>query len=38
MLYFILKLVHVLGAATLFGTGLGIAFFMWMAHLTGKPH
>ena len=37
MLYFILKLVHVLGAATLFGTGLGIAFFMWMAHLTGKP-
>ena len=27
-----LKLVHVLGAAVLFGTGLGIAFFMWMAH------
>src|SRR5436190_9657739 len=37
MLYFTLKLVHVLGAATLFGTGAGIAFFMWMAHLTGKP-
>ena len=30
-----LKLVHVLGAAVLFGTGMGIAFFMWMAHLTG---
>jgi uncharacterized membrane protein len=37
MLYFLLKLVHILGAATLFGTGLGIAFFMWMAHLTGRP-
>src|SRR5436189_6434498 len=37
MLYYTLKLVHVLGAATLFGTGAGIAFFMWMAHLTGKP-
>lgn len=30
-----LKLVHLLGAAVLFGTGLGIAFFMWMAHRTG---
>ena len=30
-----LKLIHVLGAAVLFGTGLGIAFFMWMAHRTG---
>lgn len=33
-LYLTLKLVHVLGAAVLFGTGLGIAFFMWMAHRT----
>jgi uncharacterized membrane protein len=32
-----LNLIHVLGAAVLFGTGLGIAFFMWMAHLTGDP-
>jgi uncharacterized membrane protein len=32
-----LKLVHVLGAAVLFGTGLGIAFFMWMAHRTREP-
>ena len=29
-----LKLIHVLGATVLFGTGLGIAFFMWMAHRT----
>jgi uncharacterized membrane protein len=32
-----LKLVHVLGATVLFGTGMGIAFFMWMAHLTADP-
>lgn len=31
----LLKLIHVLGAAVLFGTGLGIAYFMWMAHRTG---
>jgi len=31
----VLKLVHLLGAAVLFGTGLGIAFFMYMAHRTG---
>jgi uncharacterized membrane protein len=33
--YFWLKLVHVIGACVLLGTGLGIAFFMWMAHRTG---
>jgi uncharacterized membrane protein len=33
----VLKLVHFLGAAVLFGTGLGIAFFMYMAHRTGDP-
>ena len=32
-----LKVVHVLGAAVLFGTGLGIAFFMVMAHRTRDP-
>jgi len=32
---FALKLVHVLGAAVLFGAGVGIAFFMFMAHRTG---
>jgi uncharacterized membrane protein len=36
-LYLVLKLIHVLGATVLFGTGLGIAFFMWMAHRTGDP-
>jgi uncharacterized membrane protein len=29
-----LKFIHVIGACVLFGTGLGIAFFMWMAHRT----
>ena len=33
----LLKLVHIIGAAVLFGTGLGIAFFMWMANRTGDP-
>ena len=33
-LYLPLKLLHTLGAAVLFGTGVGIAFFMWMAHRT----
>jgi uncharacterized membrane protein len=32
--YLALKLVHLIGACVLFGTGLGIAFFMWMAHRT----
>jgi uncharacterized membrane protein len=29
MSFLLLKLLHILGAAILFGTGLGIAFFMW---------
>jgi uncharacterized membrane protein len=33
-LYHLLKLAHVIGAAILFGTGIGIAFFMLMAHRT----
>ncbi len=32
-----LKLIHILGATVLFGTGLGIAFFMVMAHRTRDP-
>jgi uncharacterized membrane protein len=32
---YIYKFVHVLGASVLFGTGLGIAYFMLMAHRTG---
>lgn len=34
-LLLIIKLVHVIGAAVLLGTGVGIAFFMVMAHRTG---
>ena len=30
-----LKVVHILSAMLVFGTGLGIAFFMWTAHRTG---
>jgi uncharacterized membrane protein len=33
----LLKTVHILSGAVLFGTGLGIAFFMLMAHRTRKP-
>ncbi len=36
-LYLILKWLHVIGAAVLFGTGAGIAFFMFMAHRTRDP-
>jgi len=34
--YYLLKLLHIIGAAVLLGTGAGIAFFMLMAHRTGK--
>jgi uncharacterized membrane protein len=37
MLYFALKFAHIIGAAVLLGTGAGIAFFMLMAHLDGRP-
>lgn len=33
--YFWVKWIHVLSSTLLFGTGLGIAFFMWMAHRGG---
>ena len=32
--YFTLKWIHILSSTLLLGTGLGIAFFMWMAHLS----
>lgn len=32
-----LRLIHVVGATVLFGTGMGIAFFMVMAHRTRDP-
>lgn len=35
MVYFLLKYLHVIGAAVLLGTGAGIAFFMLLAHRTG---
>jgi uncharacterized membrane protein len=33
----VLRLLHVAGAAVLFGTGAGIAFFMVIAHRTRNP-
>jgi uncharacterized membrane protein len=33
--YFLLKFLHIVGAAVLLGTGAGIAFFMLLAHRTG---
>lgn len=32
--YLIIKTLHVLGSTVLFGTGLGIAFFMFRSHFT----
>jgi len=37
-MYLILKLVHILSATVLFGTGLGTAFSMWRAHSSADPH
>jgi uncharacterized membrane protein len=37
MTYFVLKYLHIVGAAVLLGTGSGIAFFMLVAHIQGKP-
>jgi len=37
MIVFALKLMHLIGAAVLFGTGLGIAFFMFMADRSAEP-
>lgn len=33
--YLLLKVVHVVSAALLFGTGLGTAFFTWFTHRSG---
>jgi uncharacterized membrane protein len=33
--YLIVKWIHVLSSTVLFGTGTGIAFFLWMAHRRG---
>jgi uncharacterized membrane protein len=37
LVYFLLKFVHVIGAAVLLGTGAGIAFFLLIAHRGGDP-
>jgi uncharacterized membrane protein len=37
MVYLAVKFLHVIGATVLLGTGAGIAFFMLMAHLDGRP-
>ena len=36
--YLVIKTVHVITAAILFGTGLGIAFFMFRSHFTDDLH
>ena len=36
-LYFAVKYLHVLGAIVILGTGMGIAFFMLMAHRSHDP-
>jgi len=33
--YFLVKLLHIIGATVIFGTGLGTAFQMWMANRGG---
>ena len=36
MAYLVLKYLHVIGACVLLGTGVGIAFFMLLAHVGGS--
>ena len=36
MMFLVLKYLHVIGATVLLGTGAGIAFFMLLAHRTGR--
>lgn len=33
--YLLVKWIHILSSTLLLGTGIGIAFFMWTAHLSG---
>ena len=35
--YSLVKLIHIISASLLFGTGIGTAFFMLRAHLSGSP-
>ncbi|MBI5041777.1 MAG: DUF2269 domain-containing protein [Gammaproteobacteria bacterium] len=34
--YLLVRLIHILSATLLFGTGLGSAFYMWRAHKSGN--
>lgn len=36
--YFIVKTIHILGSTVLFGTGMGIAFFMFCSHYARNIH
>ena len=36
MSYLVLKVLHIIGATVILGTGSGIAFFMLMAHRSGN--
>jgi uncharacterized membrane protein len=36
--YLVVKWLHIVTSTLLLGTGLGIAFFMWMAHRRGDAH
>jgi len=36
VIYLALKTLHIVSATVLFGTGIGIAFFMWMANRSGS--
>jgi uncharacterized membrane protein len=38
MLYYFLKFLHIIGASVLLGTGSGIAFFMLLAHMSGRAN
>ncbi|MFK8067704.1 MAG: DUF2269 family protein [Gammaproteobacteria bacterium] len=37
-LYFFIKTLHIISSTILFGTGLGIAFFMFRSHFTNDLH
>jgi uncharacterized membrane protein len=37
-IYFIVKVLHILSSTILFGTGIGIAFFMFRSYFTNDLH
>lgn len=36
VIYLLVKWIHIISSTLLFGTGFGIAFFMWRAHRSGS--